>query len=139
MKGIFGTEVLHYKILLSPATKLGQSNIFRSVCQEFCPQGGHAWRGVGGVQGRRVMCGRGACIAGGMCGRGLWQGACMVGGCAWWGACMAGGVCMAGGHAWQEGRAWQGGMHGTYYENCRQVDAHAYNKCFPWFIHCRNK
>ena len=25
--------------LLLPATKLGQSNIFSSVCQEFCPQG----------------------------------------------------------------------------------------------------
>ena len=25
---------------LPPATKLGQGNIFRSVCQEFCPQGG---------------------------------------------------------------------------------------------------
>ena len=28
--------------LLLPAVKLGQGNIFRSVCQEFCPQ-------VGGV------------------------------------------------------------------------------------------
>ena len=26
--------------LLPPTTKLGQGNIFRSVCQEFCPQGG---------------------------------------------------------------------------------------------------
>ena len=26
--------------LLPPATKLGQGNIFRSVCQEFCSQGG---------------------------------------------------------------------------------------------------
>ena len=25
---------------LPPPTKLGQGNIFRSVCQEFCPQGG---------------------------------------------------------------------------------------------------
>ena len=39
--------------LLLPAMKLGQGNIFRSVCQGFCPQGGgytplpsavHAWR-----------------------------------------------------------------------------------------------
>ena len=34
---------------LLPATKLGQGNIFRSVCQEFCSQGGmcaggHAWQ-----------------------------------------------------------------------------------------------
>ena len=28
---------------LPPATKLGQGNIFRSVCQQFCPQGGRAW------------------------------------------------------------------------------------------------
>ena len=26
--------------LLPPATKLGQGNVFTSVCQEFCPQGG---------------------------------------------------------------------------------------------------
>ena len=82
---------------LLPATKLGQGNIFRSVCQEFCPRGpcmvgGHAWQG--------------ACIAGG--------GPCMVGGHEWQGACMA-----DGGHAWQGtgGHAWWGacmvrGMHG---------------------------
>ena len=29
-------------IFLEPVTKLGQGNIFRSVCQEFCPQGGSA-------------------------------------------------------------------------------------------------
>ena len=33
---------------LPPATKLGQGNIFRSVCQQFCPGGGHAWLLVGG-------------------------------------------------------------------------------------------
>ena len=27
-------------IVLPPATKLGQGNIFSSVCQEFCPRGG---------------------------------------------------------------------------------------------------
>ena len=27
---------------LPPATKLGQGNIFRSMCQEFCPRGGGA-------------------------------------------------------------------------------------------------
>ena len=48
--------------LLPPATKLGQGNIFRSVCQEFCPQagGGCAWQG--GMRGRyyeiRSMSGR---------------------------------------------------------------------------------
>ena len=37
---------------LPPATKLGQGNIFRSVCQQFCPRGG--MRGCswgGGVRG----------------------------------------------------------------------------------------
>ena len=29
-----------------PQRSLGQGNIFRSVCQEFCPQGGCAWGGV---------------------------------------------------------------------------------------------
>ena len=39
-------------VFLPPVTKLGQGNIFRSVCQEFCPQGwgvcmagGHEWHG----------------------------------------------------------------------------------------------
>ena len=46
---------------LTPAKKLGQGNIFRSVCQQFCP---------GGVRGRGVcMAGR-ACMAGGH----VWQG-----------------------------------------------------------------
>ena len=58
---------------LPPATKLGQGNIFRSVCQQFCPWGGmrgclggcvialggHAWFYLGS------MCGF---IRGGMCG-----------------------------------------------------------------------
>ena len=54
--------------LLPPATKLGQGNIFRSMCQEFCPQRGG-----------------GACVAGGY----LWQGdvhgggMCMAGGHVW--------------------------------------------------------
>ena len=32
--------------LVPPATKLGQGNIFSSVCQEFCPQGGLTWAGT---------------------------------------------------------------------------------------------
>ena len=35
-----GIEYAFLTISLPPATKLGQGNIFRSVCQEFCPQGG---------------------------------------------------------------------------------------------------
>ena len=65
--------------LFPPATKLGQGNIFRSVCQEFYSQGGgmhgrgHAWHGA---------CVMGACVARGS----------MVGG-------MHGWACVAGGHA----------------------------------------
>ena len=70
---------------LPPATKLGQGNIFRSVCQEFCPWGG-------GMHGRG-----GAYVAGGVHGIGhAWQGVCMAGGCAWWG-CAWQGACLAGG------------------------------------------
>ena len=41
--GVGQCEPLHtilYNPFLSAATKLGQGNIFRSVCQEFCPLGG---------------------------------------------------------------------------------------------------
>ena len=40
-KSLCGSMLLDF--LLPPATKLGQGNIFRSVCQEFCPHGGGAW------------------------------------------------------------------------------------------------
>ena len=85
---MFCFERKYFDVLFPRATKLRQGNIFRIVCQEFCPQGG-------------------ACVAGGMHGGGcagaeggghVWQGGtCMVReGCAWWG-----GVCMVGeGHAW---------------------------------------
>ena len=84
-----------FKNLYRPLRSLGQGNIFRSVCQEFCPGGG-------------------ACVAGGMHGRGhVWQGACMAGGaCVAWGPCMVGGgmcgregvhgrgACVVGGCVW---------------------------------------
>ena len=39
--GIHPNVVKHSQSFLLPAaTKLGQGNIFTSVCQEFCPQGG---------------------------------------------------------------------------------------------------
>ena len=67
---------MYVKSLLPPATKLGQGNIFRSVCQEFCPQGG-AWqggmRGRGGIHRGRAWCMHGGCMAGGMAGGCAWQ------------------------------------------------------------------
>ena len=52
---------------LPPAMKLREGNVFTSVCQEFCPWGGHAW--LGEVHDRR------ACMAGGVHGRGhVWHG-----------------------------------------------------------------
>ena len=122
---IYNLECILSKILPTvfisfspPATKLGQGNIFRSVCQEFCPCGGCAWQGAcmaGGHawQGGHVW--QGDMCGGDMCGRGCaWLGACMVGVCmatghVWWGACMAGGACVGDMH----GRV---GMCGRYCE-----------------------
>ena len=42
------TELNHELSYLFTARKqsLGQGNIFRSVCQEFCPRGGSTWAGT---------------------------------------------------------------------------------------------
>ena len=82
----------------------GQGNIFRSVCQEFCPQGagsvhgggGHAWWGA-------CMAGRGACVTG--------VGVCMVEGMHGRGACMVGGM-----HGRGAGMHGGAGVHSRYYE-----------------------
>ena len=90
---------VHQKALLPPATKLGEGNIFRSVCQEFCP-GGCAWQR--GRVWQWGVHGRGACMAGGMCGGGhAWQGVSMAGGHAWQEGVHGRGTCVAGGCAWQ--------------------------------------
>ena len=88
------------------ATKLGKGNILRSMCQEFCPQGGacmvsrgtHVWL----LGGHVWLPGRHAWLPGGMCG--CWGHAWLQGGmhgcwgggmCGCWGACIVGdGVCM---------------------------------------------
>ena len=113
---------------------LGQGNIFRSVCQEFCPRGAcvvaggmHGCRGHAWLWGACVVVG--ACVvAGGMhgCGGGV-VGVRGCGGHVWlWGACMVvgsihgcggyawlQGVCGYRGHAWCGGCAWLwGGMCG---------------------------
>ena len=62
-------------------TKLGQGNIFRSVCQQFCPRGGRAWLLGGGVV---LFGGRAWFYYGGVCGfiwggmHGFIWGACVV-------------------------------------------------------------
>ena len=55
---------MYSQVLLPPAMKLGQGNIFRNVCQEFCPRGG----------GGRVRWGPCIPVWGGR----AWQGACMA-------------------------------------------------------------
>ena len=129
-------------MLLPPATKLGQGNIFRSVCQEFCPQGGCAWLLAGGMRGCWGACmvaGGHAWMQGGMCGcqggvHGCREGHAwllgghvwLLGGCVWLPGGMCGcrgcawllGACMVGGHAWLAGgggmHGWQGGMCGWW-------------------------
>ena len=62
---------------LPPATKLGQGNIFTSVCQEFCSQGRVHGRGCacqGQVHGGGMRGGRQRCV---------WGRACMAGGSVW--------------------------------------------------------
>ena len=119
-----------FGLYLPPATKLGQGNIFRSVCPHsvhrgacMVAPGGHVWllRGVhgcsGGIRGySQGVCGcsgghawlpRGACMVarGGMCGCSGGMRGCSLGGHAW---LLPGGMhgC-SGGHAWLlPGHAW---------------------------------
>ena len=52
-----GTYFTFFIIFTAGERSLGQGSIFRSVCQEFCPQGGGGWVGGGAIP---------ACIAGGI-------------------------------------------------------------------------
>ena len=96
--------------LLPPATKLGQGNIFRSVCQQFCPWGGACMVAQGGMHGF-IRGGVHGFIRGGM--RGFIRGGhawFYLGGHVWFYS--------VGGHAWfysVGGCAWfysVGGMRG---------------------------
>ena len=79
---------------LPPATKLGQGNIFRSVCQQFCPRGGMCGcSGGGGVRG--FIWGNAWFYSGGV--HGFIRGAYMV---------LFGGACMV--------LFSRGGMHGFF-------------------------
>ena len=84
------------------------------MCQEFCPQEGHASQGN--------TCVVGVCMARGH----AWQGVYIVGGHAWqeecmaWGACMAGGTWMTGGQAWQR-VCMAGEMHGRGHVQQREA------------------
>ena len=80
-----------FGMFLPPATKLGQGNVFTSVCDSV--HGGGGWR--------------------------AWQGACMVGRHAWPGGCVVRGACMARGACVVKGACVargacvaKGGMHG---------------------------
>ena len=107
---LFNAIKAEYVTSLPPATKLGQGNIFRSMCPHSVHGGGHVWLlggmrgclGVHGCSGGHVWLLRGeggvpGCsrehvwlLQGGM--HGCSGGACMValGGHAWllWGVCM---------------------------------------------------
>ena len=83
-------------ILLPPATKLGQGNIFTSVCQEFCSRGVCSW------------------------------GCLLPGGCLVWGDLVPGGACSMGVPAPRGGAWWRpprtataaGGTHPTGMHSC---------------------
>ena len=96
-----------FRVITARKRSLGQGNIFRSVCQEFCPQGGHVWLpgGVCGCWGHVWL--PGACVVAGEC---VWlpgsvcgcRGVCVVAGvCVWlWGVgvyVVVGGACMVAG------------------------------------------
>ena len=63
-------------LLLPPATKLGQGNVFTSICDSV--QGGMSCMAGGGMHGRGACMAGGVCVVGGVCG---W-GASVAGGCA---------------------------------------------------------
>ena len=104
-------------LLLPPATKLWQGNVFRSVCQEFCPGGAcmagrQEMHGGGGMHGR--LCAWwghawqwGVCGRGGMHGRGACMSVCVAEGHAWQGTCVA-----VGEHAWQGSVCGRGDVRG---------------------------
>ena len=98
---IFGTISNSFWILLPPANKVCEGNVFTGVCLST---GGHAsWRG--GMFGER---GHGW-WKGGMCGKGghVWQS---------WGMHGEGGMHGKGGHLWQRGACLvKGDMHGRGY------------------------
>ena len=51
---------------MTTRNEVGAGNIFRSVCQEFCPRGGgggHVWQGGCVWQGASMAVGGGACVA----------------------------------------------------------------------------
>ena len=75
-----------YYIITARKRSLGQGNIFTSVCQEFCSQGG------------------GCLLPGGACSwRGVWSRGCLLlgvsgpGGACSWGGLVLGGACSLGG------------------------------------------
>ena len=99
-----------HRIYLRPATKLGQGYIFRSVCQQFCPQGGACV----------VLFGGGACVV-------------LFGGCAWFYLGGMHGFIWGGMHGFIQGGAsvvfsvfsdtmrygqWAGGTHPTGMHSC---------------------
>ena len=97
-------------IITARKRSFGQGNIFRNVCQEFCPRGGGCASWGACVDREVCMVGGGgclwpgeACVVGGVHA----QGASMPGEVRAWGACVSGGkgACVGRGHMWQRGGA----------------------------------
>ena len=144
---------------LPPPNEVCEGYVFTCVCLSTGGMHGRgcAWQGacmVGECAWWGSVCGRRACMAGGVHGGGhVWQRGGMHGrgafvavgwvagegmcdrGCAWWGRCMAGGM-HGGGHVWQGGMyamadtmgygQWAGGMHPTGMHSCffKSVNRH---------------
>ena len=68
-----------FQFITARKRSLGQGNIFRSMCQEFCPQS------VGACSGWGVLLPGGCLLQGGACSRGGWSS---------WGVPAPGGVCV---------------------------------------------
>ena len=88
---------------------VGQGNIFTSVCQEFCSQGGL-------VPGGHLVLGEGGCL--------VLEG-CLVWGVAWSGGCLVLGGCLVWGSVENPPRTATaaGGMHPTGMHSCLSLNS----------------
>ena len=89
-------KIIFTTIFTTRKRSLGQGNIFTSVCQEFCSQGGGAWSQGGASSGgawSRGVCSGGVCFGGCL----VLGGVCSQGGAWSWGVLLPGGSARGGG------------------------------------------